>query len=243
MKPVIAGIFVFFASLFAYSKLVGPIPFSVTQTTTTKTDAFTVSGTGEVSVSPDIARVNVGVQTRGTTVKSAQEALNTAINGVSDGIKRLGIDSKDIKTSNYSIYPNYDYNNGNQRITGYNASANLTITVRDLEKANSVIDTATANGANTVSGVVFDIEDKTKAENEARKEAIAEAKKKAENAASVAGFSLGNIINYQESFNAPVVRRDYLMAAEAKSVPSPDTQLEQGSQKVQVTVSLSYELR
>lgn len=244
MKYILISIPIFFLTLFVYTKVVGPIPFSVNQTTTNKTDLFTVTGTGKISTTPDIAKVTIGIQANGTTVKIAQDEMNRTINTVSDAIKKLGIDKKDIKTTNYNINPTYDYSNGKQKITGYNANTNLEITIRNLEQANTVIDVSTANGANTVSNVSFDVEDKTKAQNDARKLAIEEAKKKATDASSVAGFRLGNIINYQESFNDGSIPRPYLMAAKGvEEDTNVSTQIETGSQQIQVTVTLSYEIQ
>ena len=96
MKNTAAIILFFFLSLFIYTKLVGPIPFSVTSVTTTKTDTFSVTGEGKVTVPPDVAVVNAGVTAQASTVKTAQAQLNTSINAVSDAIKKLGIDAKDI---------------------------------------------------------------------------------------------------------------------------------------------------
>ena len=243
MKTLFLTIPVFFLSLFIYTKLTGPIPFSVNQTTTNKTDLFTVTGMGKVAVSPDIARITVGIQENGPTVKAAQDTMNTKINAVSDSIKKIGIDKKDIKTTNYSIQPNYDYANGKQNITGYSAQTNLEIIVRELEKANSVIDVATGAGANTVGGLTFDVEDKSKAENEARKLAVQEAKKKAEEASKTAGFTIGKMLNYQESFNRFGEPRPLMMAAKADMNESVQTELEPGSKDLTLTVTMSFEIR
>lgn len=131
---------VFFALLFVYSKIGGPIPLSVNSVVTQKMDAFTVSGEGKVSISPDMAVVTVGVQTTGNTVKATQDDLNRRINAVSEAVKRLGISDADIQTSNYSIYPDYDFQAPLQRITGYNASSNLVINIKDLDITNDVIE-------------------------------------------------------------------------------------------------------
>jgi len=243
MKTILISIPVFFLTLFAYTKLVGPIPFSVNQTTMTKTDLFTVTGTGKVSATPDIARITVGIQKNGPTVKTAQENMNTVINTVSESIKKLGIDKKDIKTTNYSINPEYDYTDGKQKIIGYNAGTDLEIIVRQIDKANTVIDAATAAGANTIGGLVFDVEDKGKAENEARKLAFAEAKKKADEASKIAGFTLGKMVNYQENFGGDSQPRPYLMNAKISADSTAPTELEPGSKELTVTVTLSYELR
>jgi len=243
MKNTILTLIVFFVSLFLYTKFAGPIPFSITNVTSNKSDAFTITGVGKVSVKPDIATVNVGVQATGTTVKETQDNLNKNINAVSAAVKKLGVDEKDIKTSNYNVNPTYDYSSNRQRIVGYQASSNLTIKVRDIEKANSVVDGATAAGANTVGGISFDVDDKTKAEDEARKLAVADAKAKAQLAAKTAGFTLGKIINYQESTGG--YRPIMYSKADGLSVTGAGapTELETGSTDIELTVTLSYEVK
>ena len=163
MRTPAAIITLFFFLLFAYTKLAGPLPFSVTGTTTTKSDTFNVTGVGKIVAIPDIASVTVGVQAQGATVKAVQENINRSINNVSDALKKLGIDEKDIRTTNYTIYPDYDYSTARQRIRGYTANTTVSVKVRDIDKTNDVIDTATQEGANEVGGVTFDVDDKTKA--------------------------------------------------------------------------------
>ncbi len=243
MDKVGGAIILFFLSLLAYTKLVGPIPFSVTSVTTTKTDTFSVTGEGKVTVSPDIAVVNAGVTAQAATVKAAQAQLNTSINAVSDAVKKLGVDAKDIQTTGYNIYPTYDYESGRQRITGYQASANLTIKVRDIESANSVVDAATASGANQVGGISFDVDDKTKAQNEAREKAVAEAKRKAEAAAKIAGFTLGRIINYNEDFGGQPRPVPLMAKADMAGGGGVPTELEPGTSDIIVTVTLWYEIK
>ncbi len=243
MKNIAATILVFFIALFAYTKLAGPIPFSVNQVTTSKTDTFTVTGEGKVSVSPDIAVVSAGVQAQGTTVKATQDQLNTAINAVSSAVKKAGVADKDIQTSGYATNPMYDYATRTPRITGYQASSNLTMKVRAIDKANAVIDAATAAGANQVGGISFDVDDKTKAQNEARTLAVADAKSKADNAAKIAGFTLGKIINYSEDFGGSPQPFPMLAKADAAVAEGAPTQVEPGSNDITVTVSLSYQIQ
>lgn len=231
-----------FILLFLYTKTVGPIPFQVSSVTTQKSDTFQVSGEGISTIKPDIAVVSAGITAQAPTIKGAQDQINSVINKVSSSVKNLGIDSKDIQTTNYNIHPTYDYSGSIQRITGYQASTNLKIKVRDIDKVNSVLDTATTNGANQIGGVSFDVDDKTKAENEARAKAVEEAKKKAQQAASIAGFNLGKIINYSENFNgSPIIP----LGRGAMELSSKDTttQIEPGSSEIKVTVTLSYEIR
>lgn len=240
MKNLAGAVVLFFVLLFAYTKLAGPLPLSLVTTITS--DAFSVTGEGKSTVSPDIAVVNVGVQANGSAVKQVQDELNRKMNAVSEAIKRVGVKSEDIQTSNYSIYPQYDYQSGGQRIMGYQASSNLTIKVRDIDRTNEVIDGATAAGANQVGGISFDVDDKTKAQNEAREKAVAEAKRKAQDAARIAGFRLGTIVNYQESFGDQP-RPIPLIAKEGVGIGGEvPTQIEPGSSEIVVTVTLSYQI-
>jgi len=244
MKNSAGAVVLFFILLFAYTKLAGPIPFSLNSVTTTKTDTFSVSGEGKVTMMPDIAVVSAGVTAQGATVTKVQQELNTKINAVTLAIKKLGVDEKDIRTSYYNISPTYDYSSSTQRVTGYQADSNLTIKVRKIDMVNAVIDASTAQGANEVGGVRFDVDDKTKAENQAREQAVNDAKSKAQAAAKAAGFKLGRVINYSEGGGAGPRP---MMYDAAKSVPiaggGAPTQVEPGTSELTVSVTLSYEIQ
>lgn len=242
MQNTLVAILVFFVSLFAYTKFAGPIQLSVNSTTFAKSDAFSVTGEGKVTTVPDLAVINVGVTSQTTTVKAAKEQLDSRINAVAAAVKKLGVDARDIQTTNYSVSPQYDFREG-QRITGYQASANLTIKIRNLERANDVIDAAATAGANQIGGLSFEIADKTKVENEARQKAVAQARQKAEDAAKIAGFTLGKVVNYSENFGGfpqPLYATKTAIGGEA---PPERTQLEPGQNEIVVLVSLSYEIR
>src|SRR3982750_2896549 len=100
--PLITTFFVFLL-LFLFTKLFGPIPFSVNSITTTKNDLLTVDGTGEATAVPDTAEFSVGVSKSANTVQQAQEQTNQAINKITEDLKRAGVDRKNIKTTNYSV--------------------------------------------------------------------------------------------------------------------------------------------
>lgn len=241
LVPISVIVFFFFM-LFLFIKLVGPIPFAVSSVSTTKSDVFTVTGEGVSTQKPDTAYVNIGVTSDGATVQLAQDGLNKAINDVSAAVKGAGVSEGDIQTQNYSINPKYDFTNG-QRITGYTASTNLAIKVTDVNKVNAVIDAGTANGANQVSGISFDVEDREGAENEAREKAVDDAKKKAEDAARIAGFRLGNVINYSESFGGSPGPIPYGISAPALSRDAAlETKVEPGTNEIKVFVNLSYQI-
>lgn len=240
--PTLVSFAVFFILLFVYTKIAGPIPFSVSSVTTAKSDTFNVTGEGKTTIRPDFASFTAGITVQADSVKAAQDQINSVINKVSDAIKKTGVEAKDIQTANYNINPAYDYSGGKPKITGYNADTNLTVKVRTLDNVNKAMDAATANGANQVSSLAFGVDDKTKAEDEARQQAVAEAKKKAAEAAKIAGFRLGRIINYSENFgNNP---RPIPMALEAaKQAGGAPTQVEPGSSEIIVNVTLSYEIQ
>src|SRR5258708_609274 len=231
----------FFLFLFTYTKLAGPIPLVINSINTTKSTTFDVTGEGTATTKPDSATVSAGVSATGSTSAGVQDQMNSAINKVSLAVKNVGIDPKDIQTSNYNINPSYDFGSG-QRITGYNASTSLTIKVKDISKINSVLDAATAAGATNVNNLGFNTTDKSAAEAEARKKAIAQAKAKAQETADTVGFKLGSLVNYSEGTNGvprPIPLLDKAVGTSA-GVP---TQVEPGSNEVHITVTLSYEVR
>ena len=109
-----------------YFRFVGPIPFSISQTTTEKKTTFDVEAEGKVTAIPDTAEINLGIQVNKPTVEAAQKEANEKINKITDELKKLGIEEKYIKTTNYSLYPEYDYRAG-QKIVGYNVNITLKI--------------------------------------------------------------------------------------------------------------------
>lgn len=263
--PFLVKLVLFFVSLFLFTKLAGPLPFTVKNISSGVSDVFTISGEGKVTIKPDVAVVNLGVNADGKTVKEAQDKINLVANQVLDQLKQIGIDPKDIKTQSYNIYPTYDFDKPSQkarpvpptnvpvspvepsievidqssRITGYHASTTISVKIKDSQKVNQVIDSATTSGANQIGGVTFEAADKTEAENEARKKAIEDAKKKAQEAAKVAGFRLGKMVSYFENLSPPPTLGDVVL----EKAEVVDTNIRPGSMEVVVNVTLNYEIR
>lgn len=220
-----------------------PINSVVTQ----KTDMFTVSGEGKVTVVPDTGIVDLGITSNKSTVKAAQAEANTVIMNINKAVRDLGVAEKDLKTSNYSVYPQYDYQNGGNRITGYQVTASLTVTIREIDKINDVVDAATANGANTVGGIQLTVDEtaQKKLLQQAREEAVQEAKEKAASLARAAGISLGKLVNVVETptneFPRPMMyaKEAVMNAGGADSA----TQIQPGSTDIVTSVTLFYETR
>ena len=241
--PFFTVLFIFLG-FFLFTKIFGPIPFSINSVTTTKETLFTVDGEGEVTAIPDTAHVMLGVNKNAATVKVAQDEVNKIINQITQDIKNLGVDVKDIKTTNYSVNPSYDYTAGKQTITGYEVSATIDVKLSPLDKANQAIDLATKAGATQVGNVQFVLDDKKQKELEeqARNEAIKNAKEKAQSISKSAGIRLGRIVNIQENVSSNPRPYPYLNAMKAADAEqAPTTELNPGENKVTTTVSLSYE--
>ena len=245
----------FFVLLFVYTKVAGPIPFDVSSVTTSKSDAFSVTGEGKVEATPDSATVRLGVVAQAATSEAAKEALNGEINKVIEAVKALGVAEDRIKTENFNIYPEYgdvrplpaagipdQLGSDNNRITSYNANTNISIEVETADLANKIVDAGTAAGANQVGGVDFQVKNKDEALNKAREMAVADAKKKAEDAARIAGFNLGKIINYSEGQGEGYPPVMAMKAEDSRSVGNP-TNIQPGTNEIVMSVTLSYEIR
>lgn len=244
IKTALVTVFAIFIGFFLYTKLIGPIPFTVNSITTTKESLFTVDGKGEVTAVPDTAMLSLGVSKNATTVQDAQNQVNTVINQLTAELKKLGVEEKNIKTTNYSVNPNYDYNSGKQAITGYSVNADVQVRIKEIDKANQAIDIATKAGANQIGGVQFvlDEQKQKELEEQARKEAIDSAKEKAKSISEAAGINLGKIVDVRES-NSGAQPLPYAMSAtlEKDARANAPTDLKPGENKVTITVTLSYE--
>lgn len=233
------------SSIIVTSKFVGPLPISVSQTTTEKTSTFDINGTSEISTIPDQAEVTVGITVNQNTVAAAQNQANQVINNITESVRQLGVESKDIKTVNFNVNPRYDYESDTPTITGYSVDTSVRVKVKELDTINQVIDTATANGANQVNGISFTISDEKEEElrKQARKEAIEDAKESAKELADLADMRLGKIVDISEnnvgSEQPPIMyARNELAVADAGGSP---TSVEPGSTSYTYQVTLSYE--
>jgi uncharacterized protein len=227
-----------------YFRFVGPIPLSINSVVSNKADLFTVSGEGKVSIVPDVVNINLGISVNQTTIKSAQQQANLVIKKIQDDLKKLGIKDENIKTVNYNINPSYDWTSGKGRIIGYEVTTNLSVGITDFEKINSVIDTATTDGANLVGNLQFSVNDNKLKElkSKARKLAIEEAKVKAQDLAKASGLKLGKLVNVTENQDNQVIRPIYAELKAVGGAPTDtQTKITPGEQDITSSVILSYE--
>jgi len=205
-----------------------------------------VNGTGQIFLSPDIAYIYIGVHTEEVTAADAVTANNEETQQVIEALKAAGVDAKDIRTTNFSIWPNQQYSPEGQPIgTRYVVDNSVFVTVRELENLGDLLDAAVSAGANSINSIQFDVADKTEALKKAREEAVKDAKAQAQELADVAGMGLGEVQSISFYDSAPVPYMDSYgkggggaAVSEAAAVP-----IQPGQLTLTVTVSMSYEIK
>lgn len=159
--------------------------------------SMSVSGIGRVTIVPDMATINIGVRSEAESVSEALEANNAQANALSRVLQTMGVEEKDIQTSNFNIFPNERWNPMTGEVEGryFVVENTVNVTVRELTSLGEILNASVEAGANTIYGISFNVEDRSAAVAEARDLAIADAKAKAEAIAASAGVELGEIIS------------------------------------------------
>jgi len=206
--------------------------------------AISVSGEGTVSVPPDLALIDGGVTTEAKTAREASDANNAAMTKVLQALKGAGIDPKDTQTSRLSLQPQYAQqtrpNPGPSVITGYRASNRVTIRLHDVTKVANAIDTLVSSGANEIGGINFMVSKASKLLDEARTEAIADTRRKAEIYAKAAGVTLGAPISISEDGGGAPAPMAFRKMAADMSASAP---VAQGEETLRVNVSVAWEIK
>lgn len=211
-------------------------------------NTISISGEGKVSATPDLARIEVGVTTQGSTASDVQTQNTNKINKIIDYVKKQGVPSEDITTSQFNMYPTYDYSNGKSEINGYQANQTIVIKVKGVDKSrdqlNTVLAGVTENGANQINGVTFTFNDPDNLKQQAREKAIAKAKEKAQELARISGINLGRVITVSENegYYPPVMYAEGMGAGgmmDKSGVPS----VEPGTQDISMTMTVVFEVK
>ncbi|MEK7635162.1 MAG: SIMPL domain-containing protein [Patescibacteria group bacterium] len=231
-----------------------------------------VSGTGEALAIPDIATFSFSVTETAVTVKGAQEKATQKINAALAVVKEAGVEDKDIQTSNYNVYPKYEYSSavcprplsptissdgsisssvamycppGKQILTGYEVDQTITVKVRKIEIVGDLVTKVGVAKVSNISGVQFEVDKREQFISEARNKAIKDAREKAKELAKQLGVRLGDIISYNDNGNYPVFYGAMGKGGDmmsASSAPAP-VQLPQGETKITSNVSITYEIK
>ncbi|GLK56002.1 uncharacterized protein YggE [Methylopila capsulata] len=204
--------------------------------------AVSVTGEGVVAATPDRAVVTSGVVTRAPTAGAALSANATAMTKVFAALKAAKIEDRDVATSALGLQPQYDYGDGRApKLVAYEARNAVTIRVRELDRLGALLDQLVQAGSNQLESLVFDVSDADKRLDEARKAAIADARRKAELYAEAAGAKLGEVLSIDESgggAEAPIRPQ----AMRAKAMDAAPTPVAAGEQELRVEVQVRWSI-
>jgi uncharacterized protein YggE len=211
---------------------------------TTPQRTITVTGVGSVKLTPDIARISIGVQTQNEDAGTAVTENNTAAQEIMDALADFGIAEDDIQTSDFSIWPQQEYDqDGNITGTTYMVQNTVNVTVRELDQMGDLLDSVVSSGANSVYGISFDVADRTAAEAQALEAAVANADAQAATLAGAASVQKGDVISISSySVSPPVIPFERFgmgggAAQEASAAPITPGQLE-----IQSSVIVVYQI-
>jgi uncharacterized protein len=205
---------------------------------------ISLSGQGEVRAAPDIAVLSLGVTTNAPSAKEAVDANSASMKALLEALKAAGVADKDMQTSNFVVSPRYDYSRSDgsaPQQQGFDATNSVTVTVRNINDLGRILDSSVAAGSNQINGISFGLDKPQPVMDEARKLAVADAKRKAELYASAARVSLGNIIQINEGggYQPPAPIAQFSKSrAEAADVP-----IAAGEQVIVVDVNITWEIR
>jgi len=197
-----------------------------------------VAGHGEVKGRPDTATVQIGVESEAATAKEALAQNTAQAQAIQQKLKDLGVAEKDLQTTNFGVNPTYG--NDGRQITGYHVSNSVAVTIRNLDQAGALIDQVVQAGANSIYGISFSVEDPQKLLEQARQQAMANAKARATQLASAGGAAIGDVLVISENANAPV---PLPMAARAEAAQDAAVPVQPGEQSFSVDVQVTYGLR
>ncbi len=203
---------------------------------------ISVSGSGRVTLTPDIAYISIGVHMENEDAAAAVASNNEQVQQVTDALESFDIDPKDIQTTNFSIFPRKDYDpEGKPLGITFIVDNSVHVTLRDIEEVGEVLDAVVKAGANSISGIQFDVEDKSEALSEARQAAVTDAQSQAEELAQAAGVELGpvqSITTFGSPIPLPQPKVAFQMEAAAAEVPISPGQL-----VVTVEVDMVYQIQ
>jgi uncharacterized protein len=213
-------------------------------------DTITVTGKGEVMVKPDIATVSFGVTVENMDVVKAQTAATTKMNSIIDLLKTKDVAEKDIKLTNYNIYPRYDYlradlypYSGKQTLAAYVVSQTVEVKIRDISKAGEILSGVGTLGVTDVSGLTFTVDNQDEVKDQARDLAIVDAKAQAKVLAKGLGVKLVKITAFSENGNYPVYYEMNKSMALGAAADSVTPQVPMGENKITSNVTITYEIR
>lgn len=220
------------------------------------TNSISVSGHGETFGVPDIATFSFSVVSQKSTVAEAQKDATDKINIITVELEKSGVAKKDIKTTDYSVYPRYEYNqapcidgrcpDSKQVLLGYEVRQTTLVKVHDTARAGELLTTVGGMGASEVTGLSFTFDDPDNLAEEARNLAIADAKEKADTLADALGVHLVRVVSFNENnggYSAPMYSKALGMGGDATNPVRATPEISVGQSKISSDINIVYEIR
>ena len=204
---------------------------------------ITVMAEGKASAEPDLAMINIGVENRDVEAQKAARENNERMTAVMAALQEMGIPKENVQTVNYSIQAEIDRENVEHRVIGYVVNNSVLVKLRDMDKVGDVIDAVTEAGANNVYGIQFTFDDPSALREQARADAMADALKKAEALAQLAGVDLGRPRYISESFMETPYYTEQMYASQAGMGGGGAAPVSPGQREVIVQVQVTYDVR
>ena len=229
--------------LVAIAGLIGALaaPLSAEEKSMERT--VTVSASGTVSAEPDEAKISTGVSSEAKTAREAMSKNTDAMKKVITELKTQGIESKDIQTTQFNVEPVYVYPKEGQPpvVTGYRVNNMVSVCVKNLDKLGAVLDQLVTVGANQVNGISFEVNKAETLKDEARKDAMANALRRAKLLAVAGGADVGEVVQISEDVTNTGPQP--MMYARAKAMSAEAAPIERGSQQLEAHVTVTWKLK
>ncbi len=202
------------------------------------------TGEGVVKLTPDRVWVSIAAESRAKSPKEAQRMNSEAMSAVLARLKSAGLPAEAIRTSGYDLQPEFDYANGKQTLRGYVARNSVEARVDDIARTGEILDAAVGSGATSISGVRFDLKDRDAAERDALKRAVAEARGRADAAASGAGMKVEGVVRIEEQRAfTPEPRPMMMMRQSAEAMQVSGTPIAAGEMEIRSIVTMTCSIR
>jgi uncharacterized protein YggE len=201
--------------------------------------------TGEAvsKVTPDRAWITVSAESRSRSPREAQKLNAAAMTGVMQQLKTAGLQADAIRTTSVDLQPEFDFANGRQTLRGYVARNSIEIRVDTLSQLGEIIDAAVAAGATSLGGIRFDLKDQAAAEREALRRAIADARARAEAAASAAGVTIDRVVRIEDQRVSEIPPPRPLVMMRAEMAQQADTPISPGELQIKAIVTLTVAIK
>lgn len=203
---------------------------------------LTVTGSGIATVTPDKASIAIGVQTADSSSKTAQDKNSKDVNNVIGALLDYGVKEKDISTSSFDLYANYDYSKDVSELTGYTATTMLTVKNLDVKDVGELLEKAAEAGVNQVNGISFDYTETEAAYDKALDAAMDRAQEKAEKLAAREGCRLGKILSVSEGDSNGSAAYTGARAYKESAMADGGMNVMPGESDVTATVTVTYQL-